>query len=170
MNIRNTILSFVISFALHSSSFSQSSELIDKLPSTKEEFVNSEKKVIATINWLEDTPLDQDTGKRKAQYALFVAWLINSPTVSIEVNPKILSFTKKNSELLVIFMGGWTKYCLENNYSSDKVKCNLSGVKSAIKVYKKDIGIKKDKAMERLIELENKGELEKWITDQLTQK
>ena len=67
-------------------------------------------------------------------------------------------------------MGGWTKYCLENNYSTDKVKSNLAGVKSAIKVYKKGTSMKKDKAMEKIIELDDKGELEKWVTEQLAQK
>jgi hypothetical protein len=151
-------------------SFAQTSDLLDKIPSGKEEFIASEKKVINTINWLENTPLDQEVNKRKIQNAYLVAWLTNSPTVTIEVNSRILTFTKKNSELLVTFMGGWTKYCLENNYSTDLVKCNTAGIQSAIKVYKKGIAIKKDKAMEKLIELDDKGALEKWVAEQLAQK
>ena len=163
-------LLFFLVFTVYSLSFAQTTELLDKLPVTKDEFVASEKKVIATINWLEDTPLDQDEEKRKAQYALLVVWLTNSPTVTIEVNSRILTFTKKNSDLLIIFMGGWTKYCLENNYSSDLTKGNIAGIKSAIKVYKKGISLKKDKAMDKIIELDDKGELEKWVTEELSKK
>lgn len=170
MKANKLVLAFCLTLFTYSISFAQSNELLDKLPSTKDEFIASEKKVISSINWLEDTPLDQEAEKRKAQYALFIAWLTNSPTVTVEVDSKILTFTKKNSDLLIIFMGGWTKYCLENNYSTDNVKCNVAGLKSAIKVYKKDIGIKKDKAMDKIIELDDKGELEKWVTEQLSKK
>ena len=67
-------------------------------------------------------------------------------------------------------MGGWTKYCLENNYSKDNLKGNLAGIRSAIKVYKLGVGLKKDKEMQKLIDLEDKGELEKWVNDQLAKK
>ena len=151
-------------------SYSQTEELLNDLPTTKEAFVASEKKVIATINWLENTPLDQNPNLRDQQKALFLAWITNSPTVSIEVNAKTIPFSEKNPELLIIYMGGWTKYSLENSYSENLVKCNLAGIKSAIKVYKKGVGIKKDKSMEKLIELDEKEELEKWITEQLAKK
>ena len=98
MKIIKTALSFCLAFVIYSASFAQTAgELLNKLPGTKEEFIASEKKVISTINWLEDTPLDQDTQKRKGQYALLVGWLTNSPTVTIEVDSKVLTFTKKTA-------------------------------------------------------------------------
>lgn len=151
--------------------FAQDAELLESLPGdTKEAFIKSEPRVLATINWLENTPLNQQEDKRKMQNALLTAWIINSPTVTIEVNSNILTFTKKNSELLIIFMGGWTKYVLENSYSKDNYAGNLAGVKSAIKVYKMGNGIKKDKAMDKLITLEENGELGQWVKDQMEKK
>lgn len=151
--------------------FAQNGELLDKLPGdTKEEYIKSEPKVLATINWLENTPMDTEETKRKQQLALLTAWIVNSPTVTIEVDSKILTFTKKNSELLIIFMGGWTRYVLQNSYSKDNFKGNLAGIKSAIKVYKMDNGIKKDKAMEKIITMDENGELEQWIKDQMAKK
>jgi len=170
MKTIKTILTLFLCLTIYSTSFGQNEELLETLPTTKEEFITSEKRVLATINWLENTPLDQDVDKHKAQYALLIAWLTNSPTVTIEVNSKILTFTKKNSDLLIFFMAGWTKFCLENSYSKDLIKGNLAGVRSAINIYKKGIGLKKDKEMQKLVELEDKGELEQWITDQLSKK
>jgi hypothetical protein len=170
MKMIKHFLAFALFFTTCFTSFSQTDELLDALPTTKDEFINSEKKVLATINWLENTPLDQEADKRKAQNALLVAWITNSPTVTLEISAGVLTFTKKNSELLIVFMGGWTKYSLENNYSKDKIKGNLAGIQSAIKVYKKGISLKKDKEMQKLIELDEKGELEKWVTDQLAKK
>ena len=144
-------------------------ELLNDLPANKEEFISSEKKVLATIDWLETTPFDKEEEKRTNQKALFVAWLTNSPTVTLEINADVLTFTKKNPDLLITFMGGWTRYSLQNNYSSDNVQGSLAGIKSAIKVYK-NLSLKKDKEMEKLIELEGKGELEAWVKDKMSKK
>lgn len=67
-------------------------------------------------------------------------------------------------------MAGWTKYSLENNYSQDIPKGSIAGLRSAINVYKKGVGLKKDKEMEKLVQLEEKGELEKWVNEQLAKK
>lgn len=112
------------------------------MPTTNEEFIESEEQVLATINWLETTPFDEQEDKEK-QKALLFAWLTNSPTVTLELNADILTFTK-NPDLIIIFMGGWAKYSLENNYSKDNTQGSLAGLKSVIKVYK-NLSLKKDK-------------------------
>ncbi|HET6228205.1 MAG TPA: hypothetical protein VFF27_18135 [Bacteroidia bacterium] len=165
--IRTTLLCCFL-LVLNITSFAQ--ELLDKVPSTKEEFVASEKKVINTINWLENTPLGTEDDKRKSQSALFIAWVSGAPTVSLEINANVLPFTEKNKDLLIIFMAGATKYCLENSYSSDAVKYTTAGIKSAIKVYKKGMSIQKDKAMEKIIKTDESGGLEKWVREQLAKK
>ncbi|HTB27094.1 MAG TPA: hypothetical protein VK711_17105, partial [Puia sp.] len=134
-------------------SFSQDNTLLDSIPTTKEGFIKSETAVINTINWLENTPLNQETDKRKQLSAKFLAWLTNSPTVTVDVDARTAPFTKRNPDLLFIFMGGWTKYSLQNNYSKDAVKCNVAGIKSSIKVYQMGNGLKKDKEMEKIIEI-----------------
>jgi hypothetical protein len=147
----------------------QQAELLTELPETKEEFIASEKKVIASIDWLENTPLNEEKEKRQQLFALLTAWAINSPTVTIEVNANIIKFSEKNSELLIFYMAGWTKYALQNNYSKDVLQGNLAGLRSAIKVYKTG-SFKKDKFMQKLVDIEAKGELEKWVTEQLAKK
>ena len=63
-------------------------------------------------------------------------------------------------------MGGWTRHCVQNNYSTDDVNGSLAGIKAAIKVYK-TLSLKKDKEMDKLVELNDKGELENWVTVKL---
>jgi hypothetical protein len=166
-----TIKQFLLLSALSIFSFNVfAQDLLESLPGSKEEFIKSEPRVLNTINWLENTPMDQQEAKRQQQKALFVGWITNSPTVTIEVNSNILTFTKKNAELLIIFMGGWTRYSLQNSYSQDIYQGTLAGVKAAIKVYKMDNGIKKDKAMDKIITMDENGELEKWVKEQLEKK
>jgi hypothetical protein len=144
--------------------------LNNPLPTTKEEFTASELRVINTVNYLETTPIDKQGDAWRIQAALLVAWLTNSPEVTIEVNAKTATFVKKNPELLMIFMGGWTRYVLQNGYSRDKIQANVAGIKSAIRVYKLGNGLKKDKEMEKLIKLDDAGGLEVWVSGQLGQK
>lgn len=148
----------------------QNSDLLWELPDSPEEFKNSEPKLLNTINWLENTPINQDVDNRTKQIALQYAWLINTPTITLEINMSVLPFTEKNPELLGIFMGGWAKFSLNNSYSSDILKCNLAGLKSVIDYYKKGNGLKKDIKMEKLIELDNKNQLEDWIKSNLKKK
>ena len=145
--------------------FSQA-ELLTKMPNSPEEFKASEKKVLATIDWLESTPINEQRDKRDFQNAALLTWITNSPTVTVEVNADILTFIKKNPDLLVIFMGGWTRYSLQNNYSKDVVEGTIAGLKSAIKVYKTGL-LKKDKAMQAYVDLDDKGELESYVKSKL---
>ena len=170
MNILKLCSALILTLFFSFTSFSQEGELLNKIPTTKEEFIKSEPAVINTINWLENTPLEQDAEKRKLLAANLVAWLANSPTVTIEVNSKVASFVKKNNELLIIYMGGWAKYSLQNSYSQDEVKCSVAGIKSAIKVYQSEKSLKKDKQMDKLIELDTNNKLEAWVAEQLAKK
>jgi hypothetical protein len=71
---------------------------------------------------------------------------------------------------MFVFAGGWTKYVLQNAYSKDQMQGSLAGIRSAIQVYKSGNGLKKDKEMEKLIALDEKGGLEDWLKAQLAQK
>jgi len=141
--------------------------LQNPLPITKAEFTASEPKVIHTINYLETTPIDKQGDEWRAQATIFTAWLTNAPEVTIDVNAKTTPFIKKNPELLLIFMAGWTRYVLQNGYSKDVIQGNVAGIRSAIKVYRLGNGLKKDKEMEKLIKLDESAGLESWVVTQL---
>jgi hypothetical protein len=141
--------------------------LQNPLPTTKEEFTASEPRVIHTINYLETTPIDKQGDDWRAQAGILTAWLTKAPEVTVDINEKTTPFIKKNPELLFIYIGGWTRYVLQNGYSKDPVQGNVAGIKSAIKVYKLGNGLKKDKEMEKLIKLDESGGLEAWVLAQL---
>ncbi len=145
----------------------QTDELLSTVPKTKEEFVESEKKTIATIDWLENTPINHQTEKRHKLNTLLLEWISNSPTVTIELRAEFLEFSKKNSDLLMYYMGAWTKYALQHNYSQDQVQCNLAALRSVCKAYQSGDFVK-DKSIQKLIDLDEKGKLEDWIKKQLT--
>ena len=160
---------FAISLFLITTQQAFGQELLMDLPTTKEEFIASEKKVLATIDWLEVAPFEKEDDKRNKEKVVLLAWITNSPTVTLEINANVLTFNKKNPDLMLTFMGGWTKFCLQNNYSTDNVKGSFAGIKSVIKVYK-NLSLKKDKEVEKLIVMDDKGELENWVKSKMKEK
>ncbi len=132
------------------------------------DYAKYEKDIIACANWLENTPLNVDEQKRLDANAFLMKWLTGSPTVSISLNADIVTkCTDKNPDLLMLFLAGWTRFSLENNYSKDQQKGYFEGFKSMINVYNRGVSIKKDKDLEGIIELYNKGELEAWIKNNI---
>ncbi|MGG9963575.1 hypothetical protein [Ferruginibacter sp. SUN106] len=136
---------------------------VPALPTTKEEFVSSEKDFIAAEKWLETTAIGTDTDKRKQLDAWVTAWVINSPTVTVEVRASILKLFDKNSELTILFMAGYSRYCLENNYSKDELKCNVAGIRAAINCFNLGGDVKNNKNLTKVIEQEKEGKLEEWV-------
>ena len=159
----------VLFFTLSISAFAQSAELLKDLPTTKEEYLASEKNVLATIDWLESTPVHQEEQKHKQQYTLLIGWITNSANVTVEINEATTPFLKKNGDLLIFFLGGWTRYALTHSYSNDVVQGTVAGLKSVLKMYRTG-DFKKDKDLKKLLDLEEKGELEKWVVEQLGKK
>jgi hypothetical protein len=130
---------------------------------TKEDFAKYEKDIIPCFDGLMATRYDEQPEKRKEASKFLLEWIIGTPSVTIEINPKIITFTEGSPELLVIFMGGWTKYALETKDKS-MYKGNLNGIESVIKYYKankKVIG--EDKEVEKYVQMKEKGTLDDYI-------
>jgi hypothetical protein len=158
------ILSFiVISFStVYAQEFSVP-EIVDF--KNEADYAKYEKDAIACADWLENTPLNQDRDKRAKANAFMIKWISGSPAVSIGIDEMVTKLADKNEQFLVLFMSGWTRYALENNYSKDNKRGYLEGLKSVVNVYKKGIDIKKDKDVEKFVELNDKGELEVWVNE-----
>jgi hypothetical protein len=134
----------MITLCLNLASFAQELQ-IPNLPETKEQFAATENFVIEAAKWLEATQIGKDMDQRIKINAFVVAWLTNSPSVNMTVGKMSLNLSEKNPQLMIMFMAGYARYVLENNYSKDELKANLAGVKSAINLYNLGGEIKKNK-------------------------
>ncbi|WP_117884522.1 hypothetical protein [Aureibaculum luteum] len=133
---------------------------------TEEDFKQNESLVLASIEWIQNTPLDQEKAKRKQINAFLMQWMSGSPTVSIKLVQGLVPL--ECAECLMSFMSGWTKYSLVNNYSKDDEKCTLKGVESTIAFYEKNKSeLGKNADIEKLIKRKNKGKLEKFVKSKI---
>ena len=67
-------------------------------------------------------------------------------------------------------MGEWSLYELKNGDKSNPTQAALQAIRSLAKVYKKSNGLVKDKTLEKLIELDEKGNLESFVANNLPKK
>jgi hypothetical protein len=134
----------------------------------KEDYVKYEKDVIACANWMEITPLDQESQKWTDANIFILKWLTGSPTVNVNIDADLLiKYFEKNNEFQIIFLAAWTRYSLQNNYSKDQLQGYYEGFKSIITIYKKGTGVKKSKDMEKIASIYDKGELETWLKENI---
>jgi len=121
--------------------------------------------ILNAIHWLENTPLNEQEDKRKEVSAFFMQWATGSPTVSISLLPYVLDLSEKNSELLMIFLGGWTKTSIDQNYKITDTEGNVAGIKNVLAFYSKNkkSGINKNKTIEKLLKLKTDKDIEKWL-------
>lgn len=123
-----------------------------------------EPEILKLINWLGNHSLDHE--KRITANAHFVKWISGSSNVTVELNPFILDYSKKNTDFMILFMAGWSKYILENpNKKEDKINANIAGFNFFIDFYEKgkDFGVKKDRKVAKLLKKRNAGKLESFI-------
>ncbi|MEZ4857121.1 MAG: hypothetical protein R2812_11675 [Gelidibacter sp.] len=134
----------------------------------EKDYAKYEKDIIKCINWLENTPINQDTEKRKEANAFLMQWLTGAPNVSINLAPYVVDLTEKNPDLMMLFLGGWTKYALQNPKDKSTFNGNLAGVKNLMTFYSNNekTEIKKDKNIEKLLKL-TETDLKKWLETKL---
>jgi hypothetical protein len=166
MKTRLFLLFFLVLMASHWAS-GQSFEVPSGYSfQTKEDFSKYEPQVIQAVNWLESVPLNQEVSKRKEVNVFLFKYIEGSPAVSVEMRKYVMDLTQKNPDLLMAFMGGWTRYQLENPSSSDPLKMHMAGVKTMVKIYQLG-GAAKDKGVEKLSKMASEQELEAWVKSKL---
>jgi hypothetical protein len=133
----------------------------------KEDYTVYEKDVIAAAKWLEATQVGKETDKRQKVNTFLLMWITGSPSVSLEINKFALDLTDKNPQLNMMFMAGFTRWVLENNYSKDQVKAYAAGIRSTINLYKLGGDVKKNKKLLTAIEKDKDGQLETWISENI---
>ncbi len=134
---------------------------------TPEDYATYEPQILECINWLSKLKLDQWQDKRVEAEKFLMAWVEGNPKFKVELNPNIMTFTETNPTLKAIFVGGWVKYALANPLDMSDLKGNVAGLKAVCKYYETEVNLNRDKNIEHLAKLRDKGELKKHVKEQL---
>ncbi len=157
------IITLITLLAISTSLFAQEVEIPNGLKlENAEDYQKTENLVLTATDWLLKTPIGKSPEKRKEINSFLMKWMSGSPTVSIELVSGIVPLDCV--DCLMLFMSGWTKYSLENEYSKDKVACAVAGAENAITFYEKNISeLGRNADMEKLKKQKKKGKLKKYI-------
>ena len=135
--------------------------------SKPEDYGQYEPQVISTINWLEETPANQDVNRRQQAQRFLLQWASGSPRVSIGLQPYVGELAGKNTALLLAFLGGYTRFSLQHPEQQDALARNAAGVRSMLNVYALG-GIEPNKALDNLRQVADQGELETWLKGKIS--
>ncbi|MEO5942183.1 MAG: hypothetical protein ABIP30_02375 [Ferruginibacter sp.] len=132
---------------------------------SKEDSTKLEASIVNAVNWIETTDLDKQHDKRKDVNGFILKWYIDVFTLNISLVEKLSSINEGNSDLLLIYFGGFAKYYIENKTTYTKLAATKAGLISVMTVYKKGIGITKSKELEKLIKLTGENKLDDYVKE-----
>ncbi|HET9505955.1 MAG TPA: hypothetical protein VFO93_20580 [Hymenobacter sp.] len=118
--------------------------------------------VLATIDWLETSPLPNDSEERRAANTFLVQWISGSPTVSVAIEEYVSDLSYNDGALLIAFMGGWTRHALQNPGTKDKLALATAGIQNMLATHKAQSGTG-NKKLEEVGALAVKGKLPEWV-------
>ncbi len=131
-----------------------------------EDYSRYKKDILAGIDWLEKAPVEEVV-KRKDITGFLVEWMTGTPDVTIKLSADVFPMSEGNPERLMYFMAGWVKYALAHPGDTSEVKGNTAGLQCLTSMFKRNKSLKRDPQIKKLIALEEKGELEKWVQERL---
>lgn len=136
-----------------------------------EDYNTYQPQIKETIDWYLWRSMGADNDKRENAVAFFMKWLVGSPTVTVDIDTKIVNFAETNPQLLIPFCMGWTKYSIEND-SPDRIKACAAGIKASVAYYNKNRAfMKKDANIEKYEKMKNNNDkLENYISKTLPPK
>jgi len=161
-------LIFIIIFGLFtSSSFAQTLPDFDAIKLDKKEDFNAaaDNAALQASNFLLSTALEKNNLDRLKSLEYVIKWMSGTPDYSFTLDEQATKFSKKNDDLLGLYMAAMTKYVLENKEDSkDQNKIKLNAVKLIIEYAKNEKNkVKLNSELKKAIEADNKGQLADYL-------
>lgn len=162
------IFATIVAIIFTASAYPAQAQQLPDLPGekelrVKEDYVKYESLVKDVADWLEETDLDKQTDIRREAGGFIFDWVNGSPMVKIEISEDFFKMMEKNPHLTIIYMARYASYCIANNSYKDNVAPAKAGLMALVNVYKKGIGITKNKALEKLVSAADHNQLDDYI-------
>jgi len=129
----------------------------------KEDYSKYEADIIKAAKWLEETDLDKETDKRQQVDDFLAKWIAGSPTVTVSLDELVTKIIDRNPQLLYIYIASYSRSVLLNKESPNTLLAVKDGVLSVLKVYKKGIGVVRNRQLERLAKMDQDSQIEDYI-------
>lgn len=127
----------------------------------EKDYTDMVPEVVGAFDWLYKTPVGTEDEKRRDLSAALIQWISESPLVSIELKQEVVPCADQ-PECLMIFLGGYTKYVLQEK--DDSAEANLYASERVLEFYEKNRdAIGKHKELEKLLKMKSENKLKGYI-------
>ena len=129
---------------------------------TVQNFRRYEPMVVEAAHWLMHHPPDTTTQRRNI-VRFVVEWLEKTPTMTLVLDPELLSFYAC-SDCLIIYMAMYAKHAIQNP-DEDVAEHNIAAIRAVLDYYRtyKKFLTKSNKGIKFYLRLEKKGKLEEYV-------
>ena len=129
------------------------------------ELSDEDYKLMEYVYFLQDSPGDKQTGKRR-QAANYLGWYLNKTVelnLSLENKMPFLHY----GESVPMFMAGYIEFMVSHPIKNEDA-ANLAGIRSVIAYYKDNKeALGRDELLEKLVDLDEKGRLPAYMKRKL---
>lgn len=132
----------------------------------KEDYKPHEAEMLLCANYILQHPADKDNVDRLVALQAIIKWMSGTPDYKFSIDESITSLSKKNDDVLGIYMAALTKFVLEN---PDQSK-NQSAIKLNAFTYLLDYcvqssnKIKRTKEISKAIDAKNNNSLKEYLS------
>jgi hypothetical protein len=134
------------------------------------DFTHYEPDILRCVDFLETAPINKDADNRKKANAFFLRWLTGTARVTIKVQGYVMELAEENKDLLMVYLGGWARFVLQNPDNKAEMDCHIAGIQSVLKAYQHCAGIEQDDNLDDLLALEKEGKLRAWVLEHMESK
>lgn len=133
---------------------------------TKEDFnTSANDAALQAATFLFTTPIDKSNVQRLKAVVYIIKWMSGTPDYNFAIDDEATKLSKKNEELMAMFMAAMAKYVLENKADArDQPKIKLNAVKMIIEYAKNEKNnVKISGELKKVMEADEKGELASYL-------
>lgn len=159
------VLFFFLLFTIVSYSYSQELPNLKNVKLNKHsQFIDTEPIVIKVVNYLLETPIDKKSSARTDAGQFLIKWMNGTPAYTFYLEEKETNYFDTDSDLMLIYMAGLTKFTLENKAIKDQKTLVLGTMKSILPYLSNQENKKSwSKDLWQLNEANQKGKLEQFL-------
>jgi hypothetical protein len=124
------------------------------------DYKRADSVILQTANFLLSTPIDQNIPNRQKAGHFVMQWMEGTPEYTFSLDQNAIKYLSDNVDLMLLYMTSMAKYALEAQSNDPKIT-TLNGVKILLTYVQQPANnVKKDKNLKRLVEANDKGDLE----------
>ncbi|TKC05514.1 hypothetical protein FA048_17465 [Pedobacter polaris] len=130
----------------------------------KVHFKDTEALVLKVINYLFETPIDKKNNARTEAGQFLIKWMNGTPEYTFYLEEKETNFFNTDSDLMLMYMAGLTKFTLENKEVKDQKTLVIGALKSVLPYLNNQENKKRwSTELWQLNEANQKGKLEEFL-------